>query len=273
MPPRITIAAIISFWLGMTAWLIEREVVPMMLAEDAPSYKISLTDEIGTPLVNWIVLSNGKRVGTGTSSILAHEDHTYEFRSNLNLERVSIAGLAIKRLESMYRVTEKGKLEAMAAKFNLSTFGAKLNFGMPEVVEIQGEATGDELPLRLLIDGEENKIIALGKIDLRRQGNVVNSMHMVSRLRGLRVGQTWKITFLKLPSPTGENSLSSLIAEVKSDRLPWNKREVACFKIEYYQPGTEDIAARTWVRKLDGLVLQQQAHELGFELTMQRVPD
>ena len=42
---RLT-AAIIIFWLGMTGWLIQREVVPMMIADAAPALHINLLDEV-----------------------------------------------------------------------------------------------------------------------------------------------------------------------------------------------------------------------------------
>src|SRR4051794_40370304 len=125
MPSRFATAAIILFWLAMTGWLIEREVVPMMIAEDSPSYQVNLTDEIGSPIVNWTVLRDGKRIGSGTSSIHAHDDRTHEFRSNFNFDGFEVLGFAVRRLESNYRVTGKGRLEALSAKFAFGLAGEK----------------------------------------------------------------------------------------------------------------------------------------------------
>ena len=54
--------------------------------------------------------------------------------------------------------------------------------------------------------------------------------------------------------------------------MTWGKKEVACLVIEYREPG-KDVSARTWVRKSDGLVLQQEANHLGFAMILQRVPN
>ena len=58
---------------------------------------------------------------------------------------------------------------------------------------------------------------------------------------------------------------------MKADTLKWDKKEVVCNVIEYRELGKE-VAARTWVRKSDGLVLQQEA-SFGFELVLRRVPN
>src|SRR6185295_10727758 len=76
MPSRLITGAIVLFWLGMTTWLIYREVVPMMRAGLSPSYLIDLTDEIGSPMVSWKITMNGKRIGSGTTQIHVNEDRT-----------------------------------------------------------------------------------------------------------------------------------------------------------------------------------------------------
>ena len=51
----------------------------------------------------------------------------------------------------------------------------------------------------------------------------------------------------------------------------WDNRAVPCLVIEYRKG--KEITARTWVRKSDGLVLQQEASNLGFEMILQRKPN
>ena len=100
-----------------------------------------------------------------------------------------------------------------------------------------------------------------------QQGSVVNPMHLVNRLRGPARGQTWKINVTSTCSRGLRTSSSelrqavhdvpALLAEVKTDTLHWNNREVACHVIEYREPGKE-VPPAPGLRKRDGLVLQQE---------------
>ena len=264
---------ILAFWLTMTGWLIHREVVPMMVADISPSYQIDLTDEIGSPMVGWVVFRDKKRIGSGTSKINTTEERAFEFRSIFNFDQFHIGvkplQVQINQIESMYRVTEEGKLQALSAMVIVHQ-GAALG--------IRGNVVDDVLDARFFSDNLEHKV---GNIDLPQRGSVVNPMHLVNRLRGLHVGQTWKITILDpvrvvMAELLGEGakhgmSTAPLLAEVKLDILEWGGKEVLCYKIEYSEPGKE-VSARTWVRKLDGLVLQQDAQHLGVEMSLKRMP-
>ena len=269
MPSRLMIAAILAFWLGMTGLLIQREVVPMMVADASPTYQLDLTDEIGAPLLGWHIKRDGKRVGSATSRIVAKEDRSYEFHSTFHFDQ---AFFQVKQIESVDRINEDFKLQGLSIKF---TFESGL------IAEIRGEVANQSLEPRLFIDDAENKLFQWGKIDMTQQGSVVNPMRLVSRLRRLAEGQTWKITMLDpfrgITLPVGGDLIKhmsappSLIANVTTDNLKWNKKEVSCYKIEYHEPGKE-VTARTWIRKVDGMVLQQESSHLSFEMTLERIP-
>ena len=279
MPPRLITAGILLFWLTMTSWLVEREVVPMMIADASPAYQIDLTDEIGSPLVGWTVLRDGQRIGTATSKIRVNDDRTFEFRSSHHFlaGKLGFGPASIKNVESTFRVNEEGKLLDIAARFDLHPLPLH-----PEVnFELRGEVANNQLQPRLFQNGVELKILEFNAIKLDRRDHIVNPMHLMNRLRGLREGQTWKIPQLDLLSSVKNKVIADLakqgmtvpvlIAEVKPGSLRWDGRDVACHKIEYYEPG-KDVTARTWVRKLDGLVLQQEAN-FGFEMITQRNPN
>ena len=281
MPPRLITGAIIAFWLTMTGLLIHREVVPMMLAEVSPHYQPDLTDEIGSPLVGWTVLHEGKRIGSATSKVTGNDDGSYEFRSTFHFDKLALGPeklrINIRLMENTYRVTETGKLLAVSTKVAAHLGGNKEAFAPPDItIGIEGEVVNDIFEPRVILPGFEHK---LDKIHLRQEGSIVNPMHLVSRLRGLRPGQTWKVKRIdafqalteKLMADFGKNmNVPALIAEVKTDTLTWDKREVVCNVIEYWELGKE-VTARTWVRRSDGLVLQQEA-SFGFEVVLQRVP-
>src|SRR5207249_1372496 len=89
----------------------------------------------------------------------------------------------------------------------------------------------------------------LDKFDVPQQGNIVNPMHLVNRLRDLHEGKTWKITlvdpFEGLKAQYGGQIIkqiagpSAVIAQVKTDTLEWDRKEVACYMIEYHEAGKE----------------------------------
>jgi len=274
MPPRLITLAIVLFWLSMTTWLVVREVVPILMAEDAPSVHVDLTEKIGAaPIVGWRVFKTAKGkpepIGSGTSRIIVDEaDDWYEFRSSFHYDQFVIGPASIKSLESMYRVGKDGQLRTISAKAVVKAGGIDFDVGVDGTVE------NGFLEPRIFGVLEQK----LDKIPMKQQGNVLNPMHLVNKLSGLREGQMWKIPLLDPLASLKEKfiaakgpSMPVLIAEVKLDTLSWDKRPVACYKIEYYEPGKE-IVARTWARKSDGLVIQQEASHLGFDMILTRVP-
>ena len=276
MPPRFITAGILLFWLAMTGWLVEREVVPMMIADASPIYQIELTDEIGSPLIGWNVFSDGNRIGNATSKIVVNDDRSFELRSTYHFDKFTFGLANIKFMDTKLRVTEDRKLHSFTAQ-------VAGKFVMHDVtLEMRGEVEDQMLQPRLFQDGVELKVIQWGKINMAQQGSIVNPMHLMNRLRGLRAGQTWRIARLDLLGAVNNelvnklakqsSAVPSLIAEVKIDTLLWDRRQVTCYKIEYYEPG-KDVSARTWVRKIDGLVLQQDANHLGFEMVSRRIPN
>ncbi len=279
MPPRIIIVAILAFWLTMTGFLIHREVLPMMLADVSPNFQPDLTDEIGSPLVGWTVLRDSERIGSGTSKVHANDDGKFEFRSTFHFDNLSIGPAHIRLMENMYRVTEDGKLLAVSTRVAVNIGKQRHAFGEPDLTfGLHGEVNDGIFEPSITFNGVDQK---LDKIDMPNQGSVVNPMHLVNRLRGLSVGQMWKINMIdpfrgltdKFVGDFGKGAkIPALLAEVKADALTWNKKEVACLVIEYREPGKE-VSARTWVRRADGLVLQQEASHLGFEMILQRVPN
>jgi hypothetical protein len=273
MPPRLITGAILAFWLVMTGWLIEREVVPMMVADVSPSFQPDLTDEIGSPVVAWTVLQDGKRLGSATSRVHGNDDRTFEFQSSYQFNQFTIGPVEIQQIEQRYKVSEEGKLMSVTVKF-VGKLG-KPGF----TLDLKGDVVNDELHPRLLFNDEQTPDI--GKIKFVQKGNFVNPMHLLNRLRGLREGRTWTINLPDIQAGV-EHPLfrdlirkiggpSVLIAEVTTDTLAWDHREVACYKIEYHEPGKE-VTVRTWVRRIDGLVLQQDTSQFGFDLVLQRIP-
>lgn len=282
MPPRIITAGILIFWLAMTALLIQREVIPLMLAEASPSFQPDLTDEIGSPLVGWNIFRDGERegererIGSGTSRVTANNDATFELCSAFHFDKFSVPPLHLRTMENMYRVTPEGKLLAFSMKVS-GNLGRRPDLGPPDFSgSVEGEVVADMIEPRLNFPPFELKF---EKIHLRQQGSIVNPMHLVNRLRGLRPGMTWKVKRVDALDAIANQfgvakskRVPDLIATVRAGKMEWDRKEVACNVIDYHEPGKDVCNASTWVRRIDGLVLKQEAR-FGFKLTLERVPN
>lgn len=268
MPSRPVIVLIMVFWLASTTWLVLREVMPWLEAGAGAHYVIDLTDEVGANAINWTVLLKGEPVGVGLSQVRSHPDRAYELKSEFKFDQLKVGKLVeIKKLTSRYRVTPEGELLAVNTKTKLAgTLGIEL--------EIDGNVKDDLLQMKILINGEQQDLLELRPVALGEQRKVLNPMHLLNRLSGLRAGQRWIIPLLDptaIGLPGQGVSIPLLQAEVDAADLTWHDKEVACWRIEYREPGKK-VTARTWVRRKDGLVLQQDASHQGLDFVLVRNP-
>src|ERR1700730_10545815 len=113
MPPRLITGAILVFWLAMTGWLIQREVVPAMLAEASPSFMPNLTAEISAPIITWIILRDGDRIGSAHSRF-AKDGRDFQFRATFNFNDKMET---LQHAEIVDRVTDDGRPVALHYRF------------------------------------------------------------------------------------------------------------------------------------------------------------
>jgi hypothetical protein len=117
----------------------------------------------------------------------------------------------------------------------------------------------------------------LEPVPVARTGSILNPLHPVNRIKGLRPGQTWRMPLLDPLDKArggwekllGKNDTTFLNARVlpQPQLLPDSPRPIPCLVIEY---DDEDIKPRTWVQLQSGLVLRQEATQFGKRLVLQR---
>jgi hypothetical protein len=280
MPPRSVVLAIIACWLATTGWLVYRDLLPAFESGAPPPFTIDLADEVSAQPNLWKVLQNGEEIGTARTEVHRRPDRTFALDGDLKqLRNFRVLTFEITRMRSRYVVTKEGDLRELEARVTLGPlinpievgFDGKVEDGMfTPVIRISGIDMGN-MPLPKLTS-----------VPVTGHGNVLNPMHPLNRLRGLREGQRW-VQPLFDPLVAAVNSLGTslglgmqvaqrqLHAEVDPALLAWNGAIIPCWKIEYRQPG-EKISARTWVRRSDGQVLQQEAMNAGTSLILQRIP-
>jgi hypothetical protein len=112
-------------------------------------------------------------------------------------------------------------------------------------------------------------------VPVTEQGNVLNPMHPINRMSGLRAGQRFAVPTVQLLAAAmvqlgqKQPAVRQLWATVYEDHLTWNEQEILCWRIDYTD-ADQKTTARTWVRQADDRVLQQEASHQGLTLVLVR---
>jgi hypothetical protein len=173
-------------------------------------------------------------------------------------------------METARRVSEDGKLMAFSAKFYFRELPGLPKELMTNPFLLKGAVERGRLQPRIFFGDLEIKEFKLGAMDVPSQANDFHPMTLIGRLRGLRVGQTWKVTHfdygqmlpkeIELLGGFVKKALATpdMIAQVTTATIEWprkSNRQVECFLIELGERGKEAVY-RTWVRRVDGSVLK-----------------
>ena len=293
MPSRPLVALIVVFWLAANGALFYREVWPHWRPGEPPPFTVDLTEEVafnklGTSGTTWYVMQKGKRIGFAVSNVVRLPDRTYELQSVYRFERLGLFNLIeLRKLTSAYHVTEEGELLGLSAEMFLQ-----------QPVGRQGGFLEHEFGVTGTVDPEERVLVpkffynkqpvdfGAIKVPVVGQGGAVNPLHPINRVNGLSEGRRWRVPLFDpmsadlgkmLPAEFREFltafegvTVPVLEAQVRGAVLEWQDEDVPCFLIEYRKPAEPEPVARTWVRRRDGLVLQQQSRNDLMELTLVR---
>ena len=295
MPSRTLTLAIVLFWLATAVWFFDRDVWPHLRPGDAPPYTIELADEatrLAVP-VRWALSRNGQSLGTLRTTIRYYDaDDTFELTAaspELTLPRIAgLFDIKILNLSDQIRVNREGELRAMQTDI---TVRVQAPLETTAKVAIAAAVHNGRLERHCRVE-----LPVLGTIEPALEpvpptrGSVLNPLHPVPRLTGLRPGRHWrqplvdprsdilKAVLANLPGGGSASGLAArgpqvLLAEVRPrpEAIAWEGGEHACWVVEYRGDlEGDEFRARTWVRVSDGLVLRQVAEALGETLELQR---
>lgn len=280
MPSRLWTVIIVAFWLAASAWLFSRDLWPRLRPGEPPPFVIDLVDEARrtAPRIRWVIRRGDRQIGTLRTWVEYH-DPTDTFELHGELKQLNLDGIPGHRVQApevtgMYRVTREGELREMVAAGELQVSGVLFN------AKLSGHFHGQVRDRRFqpeayVVLGDVKHPLDLPPVPVSGRGSVLNPMHPLNRIRGLRPGQQWTMPVV---DPLGD-FLSALQKGQPKDRvlqaqvlpetklLTWNGREWQCLVIEYEG---DDRSARTWLRVEDGLVLRQEATMYGERLVMER---
>jgi hypothetical protein len=286
MPPRLFVAAIVVFWLSTSSWLFYREIWPRLQAGNPPAFTIDLTDEVGANTIEWRIYQKGdkegadlSKVGSGLSWVRRLPDRTFELTSEFKLS-MDLLFFRLQKISSSYRVNAEGQLLGLTGKVKFRHLSEKdkdpsVYPDMEVVVRAPVENGFLKPHVTFQMQGKQHTLLEGEPVPLSHKGSVLNPMHLVNKISGLKKGQSWRIPLLdpipmSMPGlPAKEVIIDELHANVDEQVLIWHKEPVVCYRIDYNQPG-QKVVASTWVRWRDGLVLQQYVNHQGIELTLVR---
>jgi hypothetical protein len=294
MPSRTVTFAIIAFWLLTAGWFIVREGQPFYRTGEPPPYAIEFSDEAlqNAPPTRWTCSLHGTKIGTISTALSNRPaDDTFELQAkspNLKLLDLNLPGIGPVTVSAIdyadrVRVTRDGDLRAMRTTVSLVIEG----IGTPITarLELSAEVRGNRLDRYVSLTAPGLGPPPQLESTAPPHGSVLNPMHPVPRIAGLRFGQTWRqpLTdprtgilraalshYLPGKTPMLPEAPSSLVARVlpEPQLLEWPGESHMCFVIEYRDG--EDYVARTWVRMSDAAVVRQEAGAHGETLVLQR---
>src|SRR6266481_6051716 len=123
MPPRGVIAGIIIFWMGMTGWLLFRELWPQLQPGQPPPFRIDLADEAQNNIpIRWSIFK-GEPNPCGyirTWVNFRDQDDTFELVGQFKLwTTTNTEGQPDFVVLSKYRVTREGELRDFESSIEL----------------------------------------------------------------------------------------------------------------------------------------------------------
>jgi hypothetical protein len=284
MPPRWLSVAIIAFWLGMTGWLVWRELWPRWRAGDPPPYHIDLVEEVqraSTHKTLWAVIEDDHET-TPAESWVDYSDKDDTFTLVLKFKerppfRPPAGGLLprMRFVSSKFRVTREGRLHELEVRVAVNGTFPFFPEPIHGTLTLAGEVRGEhffpryevqQARLMTLLDGQ------LSPVEVSYHGSVLVPQHPVNRITGLRPGQSWRMPVV---DPfAAAFGFADAVRHVNARVLPepqvlqWKKRDPKiCLVIEYEG---EDEKASTWVEVGTGLVQRQEAAFAGHRLVLQR---
>jgi hypothetical protein len=272
MPSRSVTLVILAFWLLMAGWLFHADLLPRWQADEPAPFTIPLMDEPRISLywrngripreveTLWNVFQNNRSredlsPGEARTRIEFTEgDDALIFFGEFKAFHGHDRTYPVIKSVSYGRVNWDGELLGMAGQLE-----ARLPPTNPDaqvVLNFEAPVTHGHLwPVWYLDSGERRD----EPVPLSARGNILVLTQPMNRVIGLRAGQRWHLPQLNLlaflTQPAGV-PVCTVEAVVGEGELMWFSQKVPCFIIDYL--GDEPTRARTWVRKRDGLVLQQE---------------
>jgi hypothetical protein len=276
MPPRLVSVAILLYWV-VAAWsLIRRDLLPDLrfarppdllsiarsVRGDRPSrWDVQVVDDPARPDVR-------RSVGQAVTRSTHHPDGGVVLSSEVRfdpgglLRGTAFATRAHVELElaSTCEIDRTG---------NLQLFRASVRSGADpqEVLKVEGHLNSKGDILEVVTHGPLPIMNQTRAIAYQKRSLVQNAMEPFDSLPGLQVGQRWES---RVVSPLTGRIETVKVEVARKTVIHWDNAPVAVLEVVQHMT---PLAARTWARTEDGLVLRQEVPFPFVKLVLERIPD
>jgi hypothetical protein len=276
--------AVLVLWLTMMSWLISQKVLPALLVGDPPNYPTILAAQRQQPVVGWLMLWNGERLGWALTRTKPLPHELTEIDSRIHFDQLPIGDMAPDWLRSMFQ-----PLGQMRSKLPMDTVSTLVFDPLGRLCRfesaVQFQPKVDALKVKGSIDGGTLSLIARAgefayetEMPMPGKTMLTDSLSPQVRLPGLREGQRWTVEVYSPFRPP--NSPREILQAEVEGRQPvrWEGRIVHAWLVVYRSdPGaaispTEETRGRLWVHP-DGTVIKQEARFFNATMTLTRLPE
>ena len=248
------IAGLTSFliWLVMMGTLYVREIRPVMISSQLPTYRDYFRGNVD-PVSRMGIYTNGERMGFSQTELVQTPGGDSQIVNETEL-RSSIFGrmTSIKSLMTI-NLNQELKLD----DFSLAIYS--------EIMRINMSGIFKEGKLLLKLDAGGNQIKKT--VDFNPEELIVNSMAPFTSVSDLKVGKKWTVRML---NPVGL-SMDNIEMKVEAkEKFIYDGREVDVYRVAMVLPGTQQKAYS--LIDTDGRVMKQDT-PYGFYLLREAVKE
>lgn len=270
MPNRSISALIVLFWLGTSAAILRRDVLPR-LGYGEMTYRIMLADRAVEEPVHWNILLNEQRLGVVSTDVRPESDGSFALvaKGNVLLSPSGNIEAALGRVvfRSEFRVSAVGRLQTFQVTLHVEETALR--------IQVLGQVHGNELEITSSgMPMIANKI----RLAIDPQALVLDQLGPVDRIPGLRPGKAWTTRVINplsaVLSPTnilGHGPSLDVVSHrvVGVDMITWNGRPRQCYLIEH-RHGNQ--VARSWARVENGKILREEVPLAGVLVAIELDP-
>ena len=260
MPPRAITLGILGLWLAAVSWGAYRA----WGRAPGPPALLDRTDEVGKQAGRWRVRQNGAEIGHVQTTVgRPARGALFALHANFSFgEELRLRGLPFKLLKSTYRVAPRGQLRQLKCEVVLGDRKALL------------EGRRDDDAFRATVRRDLPK--ACEQFESSGPVGVLDVLHPLHRMPGLYEGRQWSVLAIDplemaLDIDGRGGWFSTMEATTRADHLLWADKSVPCWRVDFR--GGDQVRARVWARRDDGLVLRQEAACGGGWFDVQREAD
>lgn len=293
---RLTIAAVLLFWLASMSWLVSTKVLPPLLAGTPPEAHPSLpSDGDDFSPVGWQLDWHGRPIGWSVTKAVRRHDGAGEVLTVLEFENLParemlgqilgaaapLLGPALLGEESELSLSVTGR--SIYDPFDqLQSLHVTLDLpGMPGLLRLEGQVD-DQRRLRLtarsapLPDAPAGEPLYQQEIPLPREALLSDALSPSTRLVGLTPGQYWTFpTYRPFPPDQAAQIMEARVTG--RETIDWHGEAAEVLVVEFREEAGTGLAAnraavaRLWVRP-NGEVLRQELAFASLRCTFTRMP-